>query len=77
VQSEHPLGLGDVLFYVLSGCLALLLREVEDVHVAAATHVHGGDPAPESTRAVDHDRALINISRKGKHHGQLLYFFPS
>src|SRR5829696_8974124 len=64
VQSEHPLGLGDVLFYVLSGCLALLLREVEDVHFAAATHVHRGDPAPERPRPVDHDRALINISRR-------------
>ena len=77
MQSKRLLRLGKVLFDIVAGCLALLRREVEDAHFAAATHVHGGDPAPESTRAVDHDRALINISRKGKHHGQLLYFFPS
>jgi hypothetical protein len=58
-----------VLFDVVTGCLALLRRKVEDPHVAATRRVHRGDPASESTRAVDHDRALINIGRKGKHHG--------
>src|SRR5688500_12899040 len=62
VQSEHPLRLGDVLFDVVAGCPALLLREVEDVHVAAARRVHRGDPASERPRAVDDHRTLIYIS---------------
>jgi hypothetical protein len=36
----------------------------------------GRRAVPESTHAIDHDRALLNISRKGEHHGRLLSSFP-
>jgi hypothetical protein len=53
-----------VLFDVVAGRLALLCREVEDAHVTAAARVHRGDPATESSRAVDDHRTLVYISRK-------------
>src|SRR5829696_3514271 len=64
VQPEHLLRLGEVLFDVVAGRLALLRREVEDAHFAAACRVHRGDPTPESTRAVDDHRTLVYISRR-------------